>query len=201
MIPAQDFSNLPKQQKGLHAKGFEFMRLSTGDRGADLELRARHRRLPRRAALRATRSGDTEDQHHDRRADREPGAYRAGADMVNWDESVDLLIVGSGGGGMVAALAAIDAGIEPLVVEKQGLVGGIDRIVWRHGVAAEQPADAGRGDRRLARRRHGLLRGRHRRRWSGIVACAAGDVLQRGRRDAQLPSSQGRSDGSVPRLE
>ena len=28
MIPAQDFSNLPKQQKGLHAKGFEYMRLS-----------------------------------------------------------------------------------------------------------------------------------------------------------------------------
>ncbi|MDT5109191.1 MAG: 3-oxosteroid 1-dehydrogenase, partial [Mycobacterium sp.] len=39
-------------------------------------------------------------------------------------KSVDLLIVGSGGGGMVAALAAIDAGIEPLVVEKQALVGG-----------------------------------------------------------------------------
>jgi len=44
--------------------------------------------------------------------------------VVNWDKSVDLLIVGSGGGGMVAALAAIDAGIEPLVVEKQALVGG-----------------------------------------------------------------------------
>ena len=28
-IPAQDFSNLPRQQKGLHAKGFEFMRLSS----------------------------------------------------------------------------------------------------------------------------------------------------------------------------
>jgi phenylpropionate dioxygenase-like ring-hydroxylating dioxygenase large terminal subunit len=27
-IPAQDFSNLPRQQKGLHAKGFEYMRLS-----------------------------------------------------------------------------------------------------------------------------------------------------------------------------
>jgi hypothetical protein len=27
-IPAQDFSNLPKQQKGLHAKGFDYMRLS-----------------------------------------------------------------------------------------------------------------------------------------------------------------------------
>ncbi len=44
--------------------------------------------------------------------------------MVMWDESVDLLIVGSGGGGLVAALAAVDSGIEPLVVEKQALVGG-----------------------------------------------------------------------------
>jgi 3-oxosteroid 1-dehydrogenase len=44
--------------------------------------------------------------------------------MVNWDKSVDLLIAGSGGGGMVAALAALDSGIEPLVVEKQTLIGG-----------------------------------------------------------------------------
>jgi 3-oxosteroid 1-dehydrogenase len=44
--------------------------------------------------------------------------------MVNWDKSVDLLIVGSGGGGMVAALAALDWGLEPLIVEKQSLVGG-----------------------------------------------------------------------------
>lgn len=44
--------------------------------------------------------------------------------MVNWDKSVDLLIVGSGGGGLVATLVAIDSGIEPLVVEKQGLIGG-----------------------------------------------------------------------------
>ena len=29
IIPAQDFANLPRQQKGLHARGFEFMRLST----------------------------------------------------------------------------------------------------------------------------------------------------------------------------
>ncbi|KUH93200.1 FAD-binding protein [Mycobacterium sp. IS-3022] len=54
--------------------------------------------------------------------------------MVRWDKSVDLLIVGSGGGGMVAALTALDAGIEPLVVEKQGLVGGSTGlsggIVW-----------------------------------------------------------------------
>jgi phenylpropionate dioxygenase-like ring-hydroxylating dioxygenase large terminal subunit len=32
-IPTQDFSNLPRQQKGLHAKGFEFMRLSSGLEG------------------------------------------------------------------------------------------------------------------------------------------------------------------------
>jgi hypothetical protein len=27
-IPAQDFSNLPRQQRGLHARGFEYLRLS-----------------------------------------------------------------------------------------------------------------------------------------------------------------------------
>ena len=43
---------------------------------------------------------------------------------TQWDRSVDLLIAGSGGGGMVAALAALDSGIEPLVIEKQSLVGG-----------------------------------------------------------------------------
>jgi len=32
-IPAQDFSNLPRQQKGLHAKTFEYMRLSEGVEG------------------------------------------------------------------------------------------------------------------------------------------------------------------------
>jgi 3-oxosteroid 1-dehydrogenase len=43
---------------------------------------------------------------------------------THWDRSVDLLIAGSGGGGMAAALAAVDSGIEPLVIEKQALVGG-----------------------------------------------------------------------------
>ncbi len=30
IIPLQDFSNLPRQQRGLHAKGFEYMRLAKG---------------------------------------------------------------------------------------------------------------------------------------------------------------------------
>jgi len=53
---------------------------------------------------------------------------------ARWDRSVDLLIAGSGGGGMVAGLAALDCGLEPLIIEKQPLVGGSTGlsggIVW-----------------------------------------------------------------------
>ncbi len=53
---------------------------------------------------------------------------------TRWDRSVDLVIAGSGGGGMVAGLAAIDCGLEPLIIEKQALVGGSTGlsggIVW-----------------------------------------------------------------------
>lgn len=44
--------------------------------------------------------------------------------MTHWNESVDLVVLGSGGGGLVAALAAADAGLSALVIEKQSLVGG-----------------------------------------------------------------------------
>ena len=54
--------------------------------------------------------------------------------MTTWDTTVDFVIAGSGGGGMVAALAAADAGAEALVLEKQALVGGSTcmsgGIVW-----------------------------------------------------------------------
>lgn len=53
---------------------------------------------------------------------------------TQWDRSVDLVIAGSGGGGMVAGLAALDAGLQPLIIEKQPLVGGSTGlsggIVW-----------------------------------------------------------------------
>jgi carnitine monooxygenase subunit len=32
-IPRQDYSNIPIQQKGMHAKGFEYMRLAKGVEG------------------------------------------------------------------------------------------------------------------------------------------------------------------------
>ncbi len=32
-IPIQDFSNLPRQQRGLHNRGFEYLRLSAGIEG------------------------------------------------------------------------------------------------------------------------------------------------------------------------
>jgi 3-oxosteroid 1-dehydrogenase len=42
----------------------------------------------------------------------------------NWDETVDFVIVGSGGGSMVAALVAKDHGKSALILEKQSKVGG-----------------------------------------------------------------------------
>ncbi len=54
--------------------------------------------------------------------------------MRSWDQSFDLVIVGSGGGGLVAALAAVDAGLRPVIIEKQQVVGGSTAmsggIVW-----------------------------------------------------------------------
>lgn len=44
--------------------------------------------------------------------------------MTEWNRTVDLLVIGSGGGGFAAALAAREAGLEALIVEKQALVGG-----------------------------------------------------------------------------
>src|SRR3954454_22812519 len=44
--------------------------------------------------------------------------------MTTWDSTVDVVIADSGGGGMVAALTAADAGASALVLEKQALVGG-----------------------------------------------------------------------------
>lgn len=41
-----------------------------------------------------------------------------------WDHTCDFLIIGSGGGGMAAALSAAERGMAPLVVEKGAMYGG-----------------------------------------------------------------------------
>jgi 3-oxosteroid 1-dehydrogenase len=54
--------------------------------------------------------------------------------MTTWDSAVDVVIVGSGGGGLVGALASTAHGASALVLEKQGLIGGSTAmsggIVW-----------------------------------------------------------------------
>lgn len=47
-----------------------------------------------------------------------------GTNGTAWDHEVDFLVVGSGGGGMTAALAAHDVGMSTLVVEKAKKFGG-----------------------------------------------------------------------------
>ncbi|MGI5489389.1 FAD-binding protein [Microtetraspora malaysiensis] len=43
---------------------------------------------------------------------------------AEWDDEYDLIVVGSGGGGMTAALTAVECGLSVLVVEKGRMFGG-----------------------------------------------------------------------------
>ena len=68
--------------------------------------------------------------------------------MSNWDETADFVIVGSGGGSMCAALACVDHGLRPMILEKEPLVGGSTAmsggILWIPGNALM--AEAGVAD-------------------------------------------------------
>ncbi len=48
--------------------------------------------------------------------------------MTNWDHTVDVLIVGTGGGAMTAALVAKQAGLDVLLIEKTEYYGGSTAI-------------------------------------------------------------------------
>ncbi len=54
--------------------------------------------------------------------------------MTSWDSTFDVVVIGSGGGGLVAALTAAETGAGVLVVEKQALIGGSTAmsggVVW-----------------------------------------------------------------------
>lgn len=72
---------------------------------------------------------------------------------ANWDIEVDFLSIGSGIGGLSAAITAQDAGLEALVIEKADAVGGVTALsmgeVWvagnRHAAAigVEDSVDSG----------------------------------------------------------
>lgn len=79
---------------------------------------------------------------------------RAGADRrvrdpdggtgVNFDRQVDVLVVGSGGGGMTAALTAHSCGLDTLVVEKSAHFGGSTALsgggIWVPGAPSQRKA-------------------------------------------------------------
>ena len=44
--------------------------------------------------------------------------------MVQWDEEVDLICVGSGISGCAAAIAAAEAGLKVILIEKSYKLGG-----------------------------------------------------------------------------
>src|SRR5262245_49059979 len=59
-----------------------------------------------------------------------------------FDHLVDVLIVGSGGGGMTAALTAAASGLDALVIEKSGCFGGSTALsgggIWVPGAPAQR---------------------------------------------------------------
>lgn len=69
----------------------------------------------------------------------------------HWDLEADVVVLGSGGAALVAALAAHDHGAARVViVEKSGMVGGTTAMSGRDAVdSAQPPCDGGRS-RRLA---------------------------------------------------
>ena len=68
-----------------------------------------------------------------------------------WDDEVDLIAIGSGIGGLSAAIAAHDNGLKSIVLERSGQVGGVTALsqgqVWVPGAGIVV---------RAASRRHGV---------------------------------------------
>ena len=69
--------------------------------------------------------------------------------MANWDQEVDILVVGSGAGGLLSALVAAENGASVLVIEKESLWGGTSATsgagIWIP--ASDQAREAGFDDK------------------------------------------------------
>ncbi len=121
--------------------------------------------------------------------------------MTAWDTTVDFVIVGSGGGGMVAALTASAAGAERARAREAGAGRRIDlHVRWRR-LGPEQPGHAGRRRTGLLRGRDGPLRGGRRRRRSGVVVRASPRVPHRRPRDDLVPPGPRCRLRPLPRLQ
>jgi len=58
--------------------------------------------------------------------------------MTNWDQETDLLVVGSGGGSMTAALVAKLGGNEALILKKNKVLRRFDDFIRRRGLGVRQ---------------------------------------------------------------
>lgn len=69
--------------------------------------------------------------------------------MANWDQEIDILVVGSGAGGLLSALVAAENGASVLVIEKEALWGGTSATsgagIWIP--ASDQAREAGFDDK------------------------------------------------------
>ena len=81
---------------------------------------------------------------------------------MQWDQIVDVVIVGSGGAALTAATLAHDGAPRCSCVEKADMLGGTTAVSGRRGLAARQPHDGRSRDRGHPRGRPGLHPARRR---------------------------------------
>src|SRR6202012_3876495 len=115
-----------------------------GIRAGDPHLGCGIRRAGIRGCLRNHRALLQTGSRIDRRVRHQNGAAEMTAPSDGFDHVVDVVIVGSGGGGMTAALTAEAGGLDALVIEKSSHFGGSTALsgggIWVPGAPAQRRA-------------------------------------------------------------